>query len=517
MYRHNHFFMFRETVGSLLEVSKKITPEDRTWLQMYGNETPPLETITALLEEFSIDDFRKAAEWMGDFFPSPFEKDALQEKLLTFSQDVRVEMLRQKMHAETNHRNTDYDGVVETFRSIGLETLGKAIKALENVPLALERSLDLPGSSSPENTRLHRALTALKHCLEAQEENHPDITDIQDKTRKFILGILNPLTTPRFRNITDVFGSEPDVPCSENDATRIRVYDHRKQIEDRYGVQLDVFDQGTSIKCPEQCGFYALIAVNQARRFDPGQKIRPRFFALNNASRTKNHDHLEGAEASASDPLVYFRFNVGDGVEHSGTAYGYQTLTYLKPYLTTLWTIEGAEKGTQFRSLEFQQHITTEVAMTGGEFPACYKGKKLDIKTTIPSLNLAKNEFQYMGMDKYSNGITSGTANEVVANILGNDESPARIRVTILDRQKKPIKDMPPKEYTFARSLGLIRDGHEAAWESSTPTTKNPKHGYLSVGRFMKEPGDINADVVKMTPGCIIRIEKIDRSIDANI
>ncbi len=511
MYRHNHVIMFCETVGSLLEVAKKITPEDRAWLQMYSSEMSPPEMITALAEEFSIDDFRKAAEWMGDFFPSPFEKDTPQEKLLTFSQDARVEMLRQKIHAEANRRDTDYDAIVEAFKNIGLKTLEKAIKALENVPLNPESiGLDLPGSSSPENTRLHRALTALKHYLEAQEENHPNITNIQDQTQKFILGILNPLAIARFRNITDVFGSEPDVSCSENDATRIRICDHRKEIEDRYGVELDVFDQGTTIKCPEQCGFYALIAVNQARRFDPGRKIRPRFFALNNASRTKNHDRLEGAEASASDPLVYFRFDLGDGVEHSGTAYGYQTLTYLKPYLTTLWTIEGAEKGTQFRSLEFQQHITTEVAMTGGEFPACYKGKKLNIKTTIPSLDLAKNEFQYMGMDKYGNGITSGTANEVITNILGNDESPARIRVTILDRQKKLIKDMPPKEYTFARSLGLIRDGHEAAWESSTPTTENPKHGYLSVGRFMKEPGDINVDVVKMTPGCIIRIEKID-------
>ncbi len=504
--------MFSEAVGSLLEVSKKITPEKRRWLEMYGTnpEVPefasPESIPQELIGQFSIEDFQQAAEWMGEFFPPPFTQDAPQAQLLTFPQDVRAELLRQKVLSTLHASQSEYASIVSTFESIGLETLGKAIKALEKYPENI--GLDLPTSSSRANTRLHRALTALKNLFEAQGKNHPDIAGIQNKTREFIIGILNPLDTAEFRNITDVFGSEPDVPCSENDATRLRVFDHRIEIKNRYGVKLEVFDQGTTIKCPEQCGFYALIAVNQARRYDPGKKIQPRFFALNNASRTKNHDHRDGAPASASDPLVYFKFDLGDGVNHSGTAYGYQTLTYLKPYLTELWEIEGAEKGTQFRSLEFQQHITTEVAMTGGAFPACYKGKSLNIGTTIPSVELAENEFQYMGMDKYANGVTSGTADEVIKNMLGKDEKPTRVRVTILNRDRQPIEGIKPREYTFARSLGLIRDGHEALWESSTPTPDNPKTGYLSIGMFMKRPGDINHDIAKITPGSIIQIEK---------
>ena len=146
----------------------------------------------------------------------------------------------------------------------------------------------------------------------------------------------------RFRNITDVYGSEPNVPGSETDATRLRVHEHRQEIENDYGVKLEVFDQGTTIKCPEQCGFFALVGLNQARRKNPGQRIAPRFFALNNAARTEDSDHMKTADASASTGLIYFTIDLGDGVIHSGTAYGHQTLTYLKPYIKDLYEIEGS-------------------------------------------------------------------------------------------------------------------------------------------------------------------------------
>lgn len=475
-------------------------------------------SLHAILETHPLEQFERSAAWKGAFFPEPLNHNAL---LLNFPENQRKELLRQKIfHEMRKQLKIFHELKLEIIDPGNINALLDAIEALETNPTSRYRRdffeeypdtkpLDLPISSSPEYTRLHRALVALRNEYEAKLNRNPDIDTITRQTRSFVLGILNAQNVARFSNITDVYGSEPNVPGSENDVTRMRVHEHRREIEEDYGVKLEVFDQGSSIKCPEQCGFYALVSLGQARRKNPGKRIAPRFFALNNAARTEDADQLQSAEASKSTGLVYFTFNLGDGVIHSGTAYGHQTLTYLKPYIEDLYEIQDTDAGTQFRSLEFQQHITTLVAMTGGAFPACYKGKKLNKDEIIPTPTLAKNEYHYMGMDKYGNGVTAMNAKEVFAQFLTPDQQAVKVRVTLLDRKKQPLSGTEPREYTIARSLGLVRDGSPALWESSTPSAGNPKYGNLSIGMFMKKPGDTNPDVISLTPGSIIRIETI--------
>lgn len=490
-------------------------------VQMLNSKGGKQQSLLHILRSHSFDQFESAAAWKEGHFPEPLKRNAI---LLQFPENQRKELLRQKIFHEIREQSKYFHELKEEIiDSANIKMLLDAIEELEKNPTtSYERqwreeypqahALDLPTSSSPEYTQLHRALMALKHEYEISMQKRDDVKNIATQTRNFVLAILNPETNVAFSNITDVYGSEPNVPGSETDVTRLRIHEHRKEIEEDYGVTLEVFDQGTTIKCPEQCGFFALVGLNQARRKNPGKRIASRFFALNNAARTEDSDHLKTADASASTGLMYFTFDLGDGVLHSGTAYGHQTLTYLKPYIKDLYEIEGTHAGTQFRSLEFQQHITTLVAMTGGAFPSCYKGKKLDKEMIIPSLRLASNECQYMGMDKYGNGITSKIANEVFAQFLPPDQKTTKVRVTLLDRKQQPIPETMPTEYTLAQSLGLVRDGSPALWQSSTPSTDNPKEGYLSIGEFMQKAGDTNSQVVNLTPGSIIRIEKIDSS-----
>lgn len=528
-------------IHDLIITAERLGAEQREFYEMYGKDVNTgefadekdihrtiqeineklgtREDMLSILSRYSFDDFKASALWRGGHIPEPErQKDMM---LLHFPAHERMELWRRKVIHEIRTQWATFSRIkTSIIEVLGLVPLEGAIADLEDVPASISerkfaeahpdaKSLDLPVSSSPEYTRLHRALMAIKHELEAQIGNHPNIEMIREQTRKFALGILNPAENTRFINITDVYGSESDVPNSQNDGTRLRVHEHRREIEERYGVKLEVFDQGTSIKCPEQCGFYALVAVNQARRMNPGRKIARRVFALNNAARTEDADHLKSGEKSKSTGLVYFTFDLGDGVEHSGVAYGHQTLTYLKPYITQLYEIEGTDAGTQFRSLEFQQHIATMIAMTNGAFPAAYKGKKLDIDEIVPEPNLGKNEIQFMGMDKYGNGVTSIPARQIFERFLSPDQKMAQVRVTLLDRRKQLIESADTRVYTLARSLGEVRDGSPALWESSTPTTENPKDGFLSIGMFMQKPGDTNADVITIPAGSYIRIERM--------
>ncbi len=471
-------------------------------------------TFEPILHSMSLEKFELAANWF-DFLDRPLEFDARHPNILDLPLRIRQELLRQKIILIIEQQGTNYKKAIQyIFEELGKNKLKDAISALEQIPMTIRQkefidsgkditTFDLPTSRTPELTRLHRALSALLILLETPNPSK----NFEKHIQKFVIGVLNPLKTIRFYNITDVFGSESNVPNPENDPTRIRVDKHRKKIEKKYGIRLDVFDQGTSIKCPEQCGFYALVSLNQARRVDLLQKITSRFFVLNNASRAKGIDGIDSSEKSGASGLLHFTFELGDGVRHYGVTYGHQTLTHLKPYITELWEIEGTESGTQFRSLEYEQHIGAVSAMTGGALPACYKTKQLDPKTIIPDLHLKKNEVQFLGLDKYGNGICSKPARDLMSRFIPKNKDHVPVLVTMFDREMNKV--VLPKKYTIAPSLGFIRDGCNALWESSTPETENPKEGFLSIGKFMERSGDTNPDVVNLEPGSIIQIEKI--------
>ena len=543
-------------ISELCSVAQQRSSEERTLYEHHHGgryaeiskeklQGQPISDFIASLK-LELDELHDLARWPGEPIPLPKsilsrtqeaedigtefgEPTALQKVINKFSFDERVELFRKALILRAWEQRKDYRNARNQIQE-NVDFLPQAIMALQNIPTPQHRqktlrsheqagtntdSLDLTSSTAPECAHLIRALVALQNQLETEEKHgftsetadHPQ--NLTNEVRKFILGILNPSDKVKYFNITDVYGSEADVPNAENDATRIRVESHRQELEKRYGVSIEAFDQGTSIQCPEQCGFDALAAINQARRIEPQQRILPRFVVLNNAARTASADGIqEGAEKSKSSALLYFSFDLGDRVLHKGLAYGHQTLTYLKPYLTKLWELEGTEEGTQFRSLEFEQHLAVASCLGDKALPAYHKARKLDIDV-IPEIALAANEVQYLGSDKYGNGITPVSGPAFISQFLRDGDETAKVQLTFLDRKKNIIR-ISEQPYTIARSLGAVRDGSCAGWESSTPTSEDPKAGFFSLGCFMKAPGDTNPDIIDLEPGTIVRVEKTE-------
>lgn len=497
------------------------------------------ESIGALADFFDLFTFEEltlASQWPGEPFERPEGVDPF---LLNLEPDLRGEILRQKLFVEEARVEIGYLSLREDIRRVlGVAGLSQLILKLEEVPLTLRQqgdrdagisgSLDFPVSTSSENTRLDRALRALRNDLERDEAGE-NVEGLRTQTAAFVLGILNPQPVAEFLNITDVYGAETENPDDgELDATRVRVHEHRKEIERKYGVKLEVFDQGTSIECPEQCGFDALVALNQARRVNLDQRIAPRFVVLNNAARLTEADGIEGGAAeAASSSLLYFSFDLGDGVVHHGVAYGHHTLTLLKPYITELYELEGTDRGSQFRSLEFEQHIATLAAMADGALPACYGAKVLDVREVVPNLNLKPNQAMLVGRDKFGNGVLAVEAAAWLDTVLSEGESHRSVGVRFYSRNGEPYGDAGAsceascgaeepeyEDYVLAKSLGALRGGEFALWESSTPTTSDPRRGYLSIGVFKAERGDVNDDVINLAIGDIVEIAVGDEMVN---
>lgn len=527
-----------QIISELRRLAQSISPDTR---QQIGNEQGEnseyldagkfQQRLTALfsnghhvvaeqiLDDLSLADAQLVANYPGSQFQSPAEFSAKLQKLLQQDPQFRAELHRQKLLRLAAQQNSEYTKLQrQVTTELGIDGLTALIDQLGRRPVRRGRLqvADDPGqapldptiSNSPENTLLRAALLALKHN-EARTLAGSNPQVLQEHTRRFVLGVLNPTSQISVVDITDVYGAESNLPANAaaNDATLARVDSHWKEVEGRYGVKVERFNQGASINCPEQCGAFALAAVNQARRADTQHSIQPRFFILNNASRTEDADGLTGGEASQSSSLLYFSFDVGDGVVHSGVAYGHQTLTLLKPYIIDLFEIEGTDRGTQFRSLEHEKHIAALSALGDGAAPAAYPLKPLNSKEAIPDLKLAANEALFLGTDKYLNGLTSSDAEEFFAQFLPAGEDYVQVKVTILDRKHQVI--VAPEQYALARSLGSVRDGAQALWESSTPTSTNPKGGLLSIGVFKAKRDDINGSLLKAPEGSIIRVEKI--------
>lgn len=428
------------------------------------------------------------------------------EALVALPRPVRAELVRQKLLAirATQFAETE-EVMTELWQSYGADGLGALIAELTDLPVAegfaaTMSPLDLPDAATPEQNRFARALTAIKLHFE-------DVALRQDLL-KFVIGIINPRVNAKLSDISDVYGSEADVAGAETDATRIRAREHWREVFARYGVNFHIVNQGTTIRCPEQCGFYALLGLNQARRAHRGNRMittEPRFFLLNNAARVSENDGLEGGAEAQSSGLLWFELDFGDGIPHFGTAYGHRTLTHLKPYIKRLYEIEGTDRGTQFRSLEFQKHLGAISAMADGAMPLMHGIREFPM-SVIPELNLAANQAQYLGYDKYGNGLTSAPAQQIFEQFLAPDQSVARVIVTIYERDGHTVH-IGPKIYTLARSLGLVRDGGNALWESSSPQTEDPTRGFMTIGKFMKKAGEVNTDVLKIYPGCIVQID----------
>lgn len=527
-----------QIVAGLRRVAQLISPDIRQQIaneRGEGSEYLPAEqfkqhlatlftnghpaTAEQVLDELSLADTQLVADYPGSQLQSPAEFSAKLQKLLQQDPQFRAELHRQKLLRLGTEQTSQYDQVQEqVHEQLGVDGLTALIEQLGQRPVRKSRlhiaddsdqaPLDPTISTNPENTLLKAALLALRHN-EARilAGSNPEV--LRKHTRRFILGVLNPAAKIKVADITDVFGAESNLPANAaaNDATLVRVDAHWQEVEGRYGVKVERYNQGTSINCPEQCGAFALAAVNQARRADTQHLTEPRFFILNNASRTEDADGLSGGEASQSSSLIYFSFDVGDGVVHSGVAYGYQTLTLLKPYIIDLFEVEGTDRGTQFRSLEHEKHIAALSALGDGAAPAAYPLKPLDAKEAIPELKLAANEALYLGSDKYLNGLTHRTAQELFEQFLPEGAGVAQVNVTILDRKGAVI--IEPEVYTLAKSLGSVRDGAKALWESSTPTAADPKRGLLSIGVFKAHRDDINDSLLKIPEGSVIRIEKI--------
>lgn len=496
-------------------------------------ETAWGENIGALADFFDLFNFeelRLASEWPGEPFPKPEGVDPF---LFELEPDVVCELLRQKLFVEESRVEAEYEGLRAEFaRTLNIEGLDELISRLESVPTTIRQvgdkaagitgSLDFPASTSPQNTRLDRALRALRNDLDRDATGN-NVQGLVAQTRRFVLGVLNPQKEVEFLNVTDVYGSESENPeDGELDATRIRVYEHRKEIEGRYGVKLEVFDQGTSILCPEQCGFNVLVALNQARRADLDKRIESRFVVLNNAARLTEADGIEGgAAAAASSSLLYFSFDLGDGVLHHGVAYGQHTLTFLKPYITEIYEIEGTDRGSQFRSLEYEQHVATLSAMADGALPACYQARQLQVSDAVPDLKLKPNQAMLIGRDKFGNGLLATKAGDWIDAVLCEEETHREVGVRFFSRQMEPYCETgnEPAEhkyetYVLARNLGAVRGGQSALWTSSTPTTANPKEGYLSIGVFKANRGDVNEDVLDLEIGDIVEIAIGDETVN---
>lgn len=430
--------------------------------------------------------------------------------------NVRAELYRRKLISTDSQRANTF---AEIKNNTSLEVIDLAISFLRDTALS-EGEQENPSnpfqekeSTTPKNTLLLHALLALrnqkireKHDAQLWEIS-PEIAFFQGETRRFVLGLLNPSSTVSFINVSDVYGEQRGV-TGANDNTNNRVAQHRHDIGRKFGVaNLDIFDQGASIECPEQCGFFALTAINQERRSSLPKRIASRFVVLNNAARTKSRDGIEeGAKKSESSSLLYFTFDLGDGILHRGLAYGHQTLTHLKPYVKNLYEIDDTSKGSQFRSLEIEQHLAILSCLGDGAFPAHKTGKPLDTRI-IPDLKLKPNQVQFLGYDKFGNGITSKLAAEIFDQFLASGEDTKQVLVRIFSRTGGEIRGK--KEYTLSRALGMTRLGQNGLWESSTSTTENPFTGYLSIGKFMKEPGQVNEDVLQVPPGSIIEITAI--------
>lgn len=492
-----------------------------------------VSSLADFFDLFSFEELRLASDWPGEPFPKPEGVDLF---LFELDHDVVAEILRQKLFLEEARVELEYAGLrSEIARAVRVEGLDELIGRLENSPTTIRQvgdkavgltgSLDFPVSTSPENTRLDRALRAFRHDLD-REATGENVEELVAQTRRFVLGVLNPQEAVELLNVTDVYGAESENPeDGELDATRLRVHEHRKEIEKRYGVKLEVFDQGTSIQCPEQCGFNVLVALNQARRANLDTQIESRLVVLNNAARLTEADGIEGgAAAAASSSLLYFSFDLGDTVLHHGVAYGQHTLTFLKPYITEIYELEGTDRGSQFRSLEYEQHIATLSAMADGALPACYKARPLRVQDAVPDLKLEPNQAMLIGRDKFGNGILATEASEWIDTILGEGETHGEVCVRFFSRQMDPYCaeqkgcDGPAEHkyeiYVLARNLGALRGGQSALWESSTPTTADPRRGYLSIGVFKANRGDVNANVINLNIGDIVEIVVGDEMVN---
>lgn len=430
--------------------------------------------------------------------------------------NVRAELYRRKLISTDSQRANTFG---EIKNNTSLEVIDLAISFLRDTALSEGEQTNPSNpfqemeSTTPKNTLLLHALLALRN--QKIRENHdaqswevsPEIAFFQGETRRYVLGLLNPSSSVSFINVSDVYGEQRGV-TGANDNTNNRVAQHRHDIGRKFGVSnMDIFDQGSSIECPEQCGFFALTAINQERRSALPKRIASKFIVLNNAARTKSGDGIEeGAAKSKSSSLLYFTFDLGDGVIHRGIAYGHQTLTHLKSYVKDLYEIDDTSEGSQFRSLEIQQHLAIISCLGDGAFPAHKTGKPVSHEE-IPELNLASNEAQFLGYDTFGNGITSKPASVFFNQFLAAGEDKAKVSVEIHGRDGKEI--IEPGIYVLARALGITRSGDNGLWESSTPTTENPLEGHLSIGKFMKYPGDTNEDVLRIPPGSIIKITQL--------
>lgn len=513
-----------------------VDPERVVQEEIEGAWGETITDLSAFLDFFSVEELVLASQWPGEPFERPEGVDGI---LFTLERDVVAEVLRQKLLWEERRVDLQYWQLREEIAAtLGVGGLEQLISQLEVRSLTLRQegdregglsgSLDFPVSTSPGNTLLDRALRALRNDLD-REEAGVNVDGLREQTRDFVLGILNPREAVAFWNITDVYGAESENPEDGGlDATRIRVKAHREEIERKYGVKIEAFDQGTSIACPEQCGFNALVALNQARRVNLDERIVPRFLVLNNAARLTEADGIEGgAEAAASSALLYFSLDLGDGVKHHGVAYGVHTLTLLRPYITELYELEGTDRGSQFRSLEFEQHIATLSAMAEGALPACYRAKVLDAREEVPSLNLLPNQAMLVGRDKFGNGVLATEAADWLDTVLDAGESHRKVGVRFYARNGEPYcgeeeegtapcdeREHEYEEYVLARTLGKLRGGECALWESSTPTTADPRHGYLSIGVFKAGRTDVNDDVINLNIGDIVEIAIGDDNVN---
>lgn len=450
----------------------------------------------------------------------PLVKRLLQRNLF----NVKVEIFRRVLLVrEQQQREGFKDLITEIKGKLGLDGLQALIRKFERVlprPLSQQKrfeTFDLPASNNPANTRFLRALVAIRNLLQAEMVENADsrvIDKLCDQTAKFVLAILNPeLEKVEYSIVSDVYGSEANVPDAENDNTRLRVELALKNLKKKYGIEhLDVIKQGTSIDCPEQCGFNVATAIAQAAKEDRNLRIDSEFVVLNNAARVKGVDGIFSAEASKSSPLLYFTFIIG-GVLHKGLAYGYRTLSLLKNCIVDLYEIQGTDNGSQFRSLEFQQPIAVTSALADGNLPVCWKVKELALDV-IPEPCLNENEYLYMGDDKFGNGLLSVPASKLLKEYLPEGESAAEVLVTLKDRETGKII-VAPKKYTITRSMGSIREGKFSIWESSTPDPAEVDRGFASIGVLKAKTDDINRDIVDLKVGSIVEIQPLERMLNA--
>lgn len=465
----------------------------------------------ALIADIPFDKLKAAYDWPGEFFGKP---EGVPEEILNLPRDVRAQLVREKLLALRDFRDKTFWELIDRIEAeLGLAGVQQALESLfaSPVPPALRRPaspLMLPDGTSHATTRMMHALAGLAHLFELKNAGQLD-ESLKKRFGNFIMNMLNPQKNLRIADISDVYGEERHVPVALNDSTRIRVQEHVQEISSRFGVHVGLKVQGTSIVSPEECGFYALLAMNQARREHRSNDwitTAPRVFMLNNASRTKFGDGMDAAKDAQGSGLLYYEFDLGDGVQHHGIAYGIQTLVYLKPYISALYEVQGCDRGTQFRSLEYMKKMGVIVAMTDGELPLHHRVVKMDIEA-IPDHKLAANEVQLMGWDKFGNGVCSKPASEIFEQFLPAGEDIAKVGVTLLSRTREVL--VPETEYLLARTLGAVRDGSFAVWESSSPITSDPTRGLLNIGRFMKNPGDLNEDILGVASGSIVQLRAL--------